>query len=117
MMRADVIYLITETAKTRGVHDTVTDTERMVFCTVSSVNRTEYYNALNVGVQPSYVFSLALAEDYQGERVVKYNGIKYRVVRTYITDDDGIEITVERSDENDEEQSPEPYTNTNSDNG
>ena len=44
--------------------------------------------------------------DYQNERIVKFHGQKFRVVRTYLTDDDGIEITVERSDENgtDEEQ-------------
>ena len=43
---------------------------------------------------------LALAEDYQGERVVRYRGQKLRVIRTYVTADDGIEITCERSDVN-----------------
>ena len=114
--RSDVIYLITETARTHGVHETVTDSERMVYCTVQSVSRNEFYTALNVGIQPSYVFVLALAEDYKGERFVKYHGQKYRVVRTYITDDDGIEITVERSDENGTETDPEPDNSNNSDN-
>lgn len=116
MNRADVIYLITETARKHGVHETVTDTERMVYCTVNSVTRTEYYTALNVGIEPSYVFTLAMAEEYKGERLVKFHGQKYRVVRTYITDDDSIEITVERSDVNGEEQNSTSVTN-NSDNG
>ncbi len=103
MIRADVIYLITETAKTHGVHDTVTDTERMVYCTVSSVSRAEYYDALNVGMQPSYVFILSLADEYQGERLAKYKGQKYRITRVYETDDGGIELTAERSDVNDED--------------
>lgn len=101
MMRADVIQLITETASAHGVHDSITETAREVMCTVKSVSRSEYYNALNAGINPTHVFYLTLSDDYQGERVVRYKGLKYRVVRTYMTDDDGIEITVERSDEND----------------
>ena len=101
MMRADVIQLITETASAHGVHESITETAREVMCTVKSVSRSEYYNALNAGINPTFVFYLTLSDDYQGERVVRYKGLKYRVVRTYMTDDDGIEITVERSDEND----------------
>ena len=103
MMRADVIDLITETASAHGVHDAVTETARTVYCTVRSVTRSEYYQALNAGHQPEYVFVLALAEDYWDERVVRYHGQKFRVTRTYVTEDDGIEITCERSDVNGEE--------------
>ena len=102
MLRADVIDLITEAASEHGVHDAVTETARTVYCTVRSVTRSEFYNALNAGVQPEYVFVLALAEDYQGERIVRYHGQKFRVIRTYMTEDDGIEITCERSDANGE---------------
>ena len=102
MMRADVIDLVTESAAAHGVHDAVTETARTVYCTVRSVTRTEFYNALNAGVQPEYVFVLALAEDYQGERIVRYRRQKFRVIRTYMTADDGIEITCERSDVNGE---------------
>lgn len=100
MMRADVIDLITETESAHGVHDTVTETARTVYCTVRSVTRSEFYNALNAGVQPEYVFVLSLSDEYQGERVVRYHGQKYRIVRTYVTEDDGIEITCERGDVN-----------------
>lgn len=102
MMRADVIDLITETNSAHGVHDAVTETARTVMCNVRSVTRSEFYNALNAGVMPEYVFVLALAEDYQGERIVRYKGQKFRVVRTYVTEEDGIEITCERSDANGE---------------
>ena len=100
MMRADVIDLITESAAAHGVHATVTEHARTVYCTVQSVSRSEFYNAMNAGVRPEWVFVLALAEDYQGERVVRYKGQRLRVVRTYVTEDDGIEITCERSDVN-----------------
>jgi len=108
MMRADVIGLITENRTGHGVHEAVTDTERTVMCTVESVRRSEYYDALNAGVRPEYVFKLALAADYQNERLVKFHGQKFRVVRTYLTRDDGIEITVERSDERGTDEEPEP---------
>jgi SPP1 family predicted phage head-tail adaptor len=100
MLRADVIQLIRENRTGHGVHEAVTEEARTVFCTVQSVTRSEYYDALNAGIQPSLVFRLALAEDYENERVIRYKDLKYRVIRTYMTDDDGIEITVERSDEN-----------------
>ena len=111
MNRADVIQLITENRTGHGVHEAVTDTERTVMCTIQSVTRSEYYNALNAGYQPEYVFKLALAEDYQKERLVKYHGQRFRVVRTYLTDDEGIEITVERSDENGTDEEPEDDDN------
>ena len=107
MVRADVIELITENRTGHGVHEAVTETTRTVMCTVESVRRSEYYTALNAGFQPEYVFRIALAADYQNERIVKYHGQKFRVVRTYLTDDDGIEITVERSDENGTDEEPD----------
>ena len=100
MMRADVIQLITESAAKHGVHTPVTETAREVYCTVQSVSQSEFYTAMNAGIQPEYVFKLALAEDYKGERVVRYNEQKFRVIRTYMTEDDGIEITCGRSDVN-----------------
>ena len=86
MLKADVIDLITEHRSGHGVHEAVTETARTVYCTVQSVTRS--------------VFRLSLAEDYQGERAVRYRGQRFRVIRTYVTEDDGIEITVERADEN-----------------
>ena len=100
MLKADVIDLITETRSGHGVHEAVTETARTVFCTVQSVTRSEYYTALNAGIMPEFVFKLTLAEDYQRERFLMYKGQKFRVVRTYVTQDDGIEITAERADEN-----------------
>ena len=100
MIRADVIDLIKENRAGHGVHEVVTETARTVMCMVESVRRSEYYEASNAGYRPEFVFKLALAEDYQNERLLKYHGQKFRVVRTYRTEDEGIEITAERSDEN-----------------
>lgn len=99
MLKADVITLVKETQQTRGVHEAAVRTEREVMCTVQSVTRSEYYAAYNVGIDPELVFVLALAEDYEGERLIIFHGIEYNVVRTYVTDADGIEITVQRRGE------------------
>ena len=100
MVRADVIGLVSETRRAHGVHETITESVREVLAEVRSVTRGEYYNALNAGVQPSLVFKLTLDADYQDEPFLYFHGKKYGVIRTYLTDDGGIEITAERSDEN-----------------
>ena len=102
MIRATTISLITEVRSAHGVHETITESEREVFAEIRSVTRSEYYNALNAGIQPEYVFKLTAEEDYQKEHFLRYDGLKYRIVRTFLTDDGGIEITAERSDENGE---------------
>ena len=100
MTRADAIDLITQTRSAHGVHEAVTETARTVMCDVRSVTRAEYYTAENAGHRPEYVFYLTVSDDYQGERLAEYKGVRYRVIRTYRTAEDGIEITVERSDVN-----------------
>lgn len=100
MVRADVIGLVAETRSAHGVHEAITETVREVLAEIRSVTRSEYYNALNAGVQPELVFKLTLDADYQDEHFLRYGGKKFRVVRTYLTNDGGIEITAERNDEN-----------------
>lgn len=117
MVRADVVALITETNSAHGVHETITENEREVMAEIRSVTRSEYYNALNAGVQPEIVFKLALDADYQDEHFLRFHGKKYRVVRTYLTNDGGIEITAERSDENGETEQPESGSGAGNGNG
>ena len=100
MVRADVIGLVTETRSAHGVHEAITETVREVLAEIRSVTRSEYYNALNSGMKPELVFKLTAEDDYQDERFLRYGSKRYRIVRTYLTNDGGIEITAERSDEN-----------------
>ena len=100
MVRADVIQLITETRSAHGVHESITETARQVYAEIRSATRSEYYNALNAGIRPSYVFKLTAEGDYQEERYLRYKGLKYSIARTYRTRDGGIELTAERGDEN-----------------
>jgi SPP1 family predicted phage head-tail adaptor len=111
MVRADVIGLVTETRSAHGVHEAITETVREVLAEIRSVTRSEYYNALNAGIHPEMVFKLTLDADYHDERFLRFRGQKWRVVRTYLTRDGGIEITAERDDENGETEK-EPADDT-----
>lgn len=94
MIRADVIDLIQQT--THGVLDTPQETKRQVFCAVDSVNRTEYYRALQYDLHPEVVFILSDYAEYQGESMCEWNGIRYDIIRTYVNGLK-VELTCERS--------------------
>ena len=100
MITADVCYLITEGTGARGIFDTPDRVERKVFCQVLSVSRSEYYNAHNAGMEPEYVLKLTRDKEYQGELSVRFREKNYTVIRTYVTGDGGIELTIQRSDVN-----------------
>lgn len=96
MRISDVCQLITKTTP-RGVHEGKTETTREVYCEVQSVGRSEFYNAYNAGMQPEYVLKLADEAEYDGETELMFRSKRYGIVRTYITQDGGIELTVQRS--------------------
>lgn len=97
MLHADVLTLITDSPAEAGVFDPRTETARDVLCTVRSVGMREAYEAMGHGLRPEWVFVLSHDFEYQGEQRCRYHGVEYRVIRTYVTEADGIEITVERS--------------------
>lgn len=98
MIRATVVWLV-DRPKKRGVFDAEVTTERKVYAVISSVGMRESYHAMANGLRPDYRFKLAISEEYQGEPKLKYNGKLYNIIRTYVTDDGGIELTVERDEE------------------
>lgn len=101
MDRSNVCYLIAETATQDdyGVMQT-TKTERMVFCNVSSVTQTEWFEGGRSGLNPELRVTM-FAYDYGNEELVKVNNIIYSIYRTYITDNDEIELYLERRHGND----------------
>lgn len=90
----DVLTLIPEAPVAHGVFDAPKETEKTVYCTVKSVGMNEAYKAMANGLKPQYVFTLTDYADYNGEKVCKYNGVRYRIIRTY-RNNQGIELTVE----------------------
>lgn len=94
MKRYDVISLVKETPGVHGKFEEAEESTRQVYCEIKSVTRNEVYQAMAIGKNASIVFVLTLADDYEGEKIVVYKDVRYRVIRTYISDD-GIELTCE----------------------
>ncbi len=65
---------------------------RDVFANAKSVTRAEYYEAMRSGISASIVFVVS-SHDYRDERIVEYEGRRYKVERTYFTDADHVELT------------------------
>lgn len=95
MYRADVIELIAEEPQEHGMFERYQESCREVLCEVGSVSMNETYTAMSEGLHPELRFILRVAEDYEGEGFLYYDGEKYRVVRTYMRGD-GIELYAER---------------------
>lgn len=58
-----------------------TTTERTVFVQPRSVYASEFYNAAQLGLKPSITLMLANRADYQGEKVLTFEGKEYSVIR------------------------------------
>lgn len=92
----DTIFLLSTTyEKNKYGQDIPQNTRRQVFCDRQSVSRNEFFNAGRNGLNPQYVFTVFKGE-YEGETICEYNGKTYSIYRTYETDDDYIELYVER---------------------
>ena len=94
MKRYDVIELIEEDDSVHGAFDQAIETVRTTFCEVRSATRSEAYQAMAIGMNVSVVFVLTVEADYANEKELYYHGTRYRVVRTYVSDD-GIELSCE----------------------
>lgn len=97
MMRSDVIYLVAEDPAAHGIFDRPEETLRMVYCAVKSVGLQEYYRALEQDLHPTFVFVLRDYAEYKAEKVCVYNGKRYRIVRSYVTPQNSVELTVEEA--------------------
>jgi len=96
MMKANVVDLITEVPYAGGVGTEPTETKRTVPCTVKSIGMTEAYQAMGIGLNPELKVILAHDFEYLGERKCELAGMRYNILRTYITETDGIELTLQR---------------------
>lgn len=95
MVTEDVILLVSieQTQNAYGVWEK-TETTRQVFCKVSSVSQSEFFEAGRNGLNPEWRF-VVFGADYGDEETVIYNNKRYGVYRTY-RDGDFIELYVER---------------------
>lgn len=94
-MMADVITLITQTIETDELgNEVATEEEKTVFCEVDTISQSEFYAAANTELNPEYRFTVFFG-DYDGQKLVKYQGKRYVIYRSYRAGDD-LELYVER---------------------
>ena len=96
MLKADVIDLIQVSPEVGGVGTDREKARRTVFCTVRSIGQQEAYLAMGQGLNPELKVILAHDFEYEGERLCEMGGVRYDILRTYITETDGIELTLQR---------------------
>lgn len=85
MIRDDVIYLVDEVPAAHGIFDAPQETRTMLFCQVHSVSRSEFWKAYENGLEPELVFRISEYEDYHGQKVLIYQGHRYRILRSYVS--------------------------------
>jgi len=95
MNRSDVCYLISEDylQNEYGVMQSV-EQRTKVYCSVTSVSATEWFEGGRSGLNPSYRMTV-FTYDYHGEEIIEYNGVRYSIYRTYMKDDE-IELYVQK---------------------
>lgn len=75
--------------------------ETEIFVKPRGVYRSEFYNAAQLGLKPSITFEISNRADYNGEKVLSFEGRKYSVIRTdWSADRDKISLICEERVEN-----------------
>lgn len=100
MTRSTTADLITVSPETGGVGTDRTETSRTVYCTVRSIGQQEAYLAMGQGLNPELKIVLAHDFEYEGEGECVVDGVRYDILRTYVTEADGIELTLQRKARN-----------------
>ena len=96
MDRSNQIQLLSVSYAQNSIGEYVpTETATTVFCNVQSVSRDEFYAAGRNGLAPELRVTL-FAPEYNGEKNIIFQGIRYGVVRTYRNRSDSVELYIER---------------------
>ena len=96
MMKASACELSALSPEAAGVGCERGETRRRVFCTVKSVGMQEAYQAMGAGLNPEIKIVLSHDFEYQDEPELEHGGRRYKIIRTYVTEEDGIELTCQR---------------------
>ena len=72
------------------------ETKRTVFVQPRGVYASEFYNAAQLGLKPSLTLYMTNRNDYQGEKVLEFDGKDYSVIRVdWNAQRDGISLICE----------------------
>ena len=75
---------------------TTKEVKRTVFVQPRGVYASEFYNAAQLGLKPSLTLYMTNRNDYQGEKVLEFDGKDYSVIRVdWTAQRDGISLICE----------------------
>ena len=96
-MYNEIIYLVSkvETEKVDEYGDAVIE-EKLArrFAKLNSIGQSEFYQAQTAGHKPEMKLELADYLDYDNQEEVIFNNVRYKVLRTYRTVSNSIELTL-----------------------
>ena len=92
-MYNEVIFLQKVKISTNDVGDRIETPERsMRFAKIKSIGQTEFYQAQAQGLKPEIKFILPDYLDYDNQEELIYNNFRYKVLRTFRTESNELEI-------------------------
>ena len=84
MENNEVINLVAITKAIDSYGDmTETESKTQVFARLKSVGMSEFYQANATGFKPEIKFIVSDWLDYNGERIVEWDGLRFDVIRVY----------------------------------
>lgn len=90
------LSLISFTSGTNANADPIlVPTKIDILCGLNSVGRGEFYAAAALQLRPELVFTIH-AYEYDGQQMVEFQGGKYKVLRTYATGFEELELTCQK---------------------
>lgn len=97
MANSTVVLVSRKNSQTDQIGNTVSaETEREVFADILSVGANEFFRAGQKGLTPAFLIKVFFG-DYEGEELVRFNGITYNVYRTYYNEvEDVVELYLSR---------------------
>lgn len=97
MERDHVAQLISERYAPDALGQQVpTEVRREVFCTVGSIQQSEWFAAGHNGLRPQLRLKV-FEEDYAGETLVEVDGVRYVIYRTYLGKNSQLELYLRKA--------------------
>ena len=91
----DVLYLLKGTVDQDDIGNLKKEyTKREVFCKALSIDRNEFFHSGQIGLKPKFKF-IIYPLDYNDEDIIEYMGNKYGVYRTYLKNENELELYAE----------------------
>ncbi len=96
-MRSEVIFFMdmvpSEERDANGDPVTREQISEMVYAEIKSIGQSEFYQAQTADKKPQFKFKITDYQDYQGQKYLLYKDVKYKILRTYQTSSNELEIT------------------------